>query len=121
MTAFLLSLTVFFGADGFVDGLVAPDALPVFLRKLCFDFNIVAAPRSDAKAAAGTPGGWTTDGGDGPLSAAAIGLKGGAPQPPVRRDGAPLRRVRIDFFTGDLLVSDAGNLRGTAPRFFRTS
>ena len=30
-------------------------------------------------------------------ASAVIRLKGGAPPPPLRRDGAPLRRVRIDF------------------------
>ena len=37
-----------------------------------------------------------------------------------RRDGPPARRVRIDFFTGDLLVSEEGKGRGARPRFSRT-
>ena len=58
--------------------------------------------------------GGTTDCGDGP---SATGSNDETPPPLVRRKGAPRRAVRVDFFTGDLLVWEAGVRRKTAPHF----
>ena len=57
--------------------------------------------------------GGTTDGGDGP---SATGSNTETPPPLVRRKGAPRSVVRVDFFTGDLFVWEAGVRRETAPR-----
>ena len=126
ITAFRFSFTVFLGAGGLpfglVDALVAGAVVRFALvcavnvglggRRLAFALVVVVAVLL-LVVGASVEGG-TTEGGDG-LSA--TGLKDETPPPLVRREGSPPRAVRVDFFTGDLLVSDAGVRREAAPRF----
>ena len=48
----------------------------------------------------------------------AVGLNDVTPPPVGRRDGLAAWAVRVDLLAGDLLVLEAGTLRGAEPRLF---